>query len=143
MKDDADAADASLLLQGKDGLKSLLLPEDLIVHLILLVQEVEIEVVHAAVFKLFFKQRADIRLFHETGFLQLVGKNILIPGNFFRHTLTEGALRSSVQHIVGGIEIIESRVQKGLGKTPKLFSVHLSVFHRKARTAKSEISFDF
>ena len=127
-------------LQLPHGLKGRLLPEDLVVLLVLLVQKIEIEMIHAAVFKLFFKQRADIRRFHEAGFLQFVGKDETLPRKPFRHAFPESGLRPAVQHIVGGVEIIESRLQEDVRQTPVLLQIHLSVLYGQARAAEAEIA---
>ena len=106
------------------------------------VHQVEVKVVHAAGFQLALEEGANVLLLFEVEVGQLVGENITVAGIAAGQTLPQGQLAFAAQIAVGGVEVVETRLQKGVHHPAGLEYVHRAVLHGQAHCAKAKILFD-
>lgn len=81
----------------------------------------------------------DIRLSLEIRIRQLVCKQKLIPVIPLCYTVTDSRFRLPADISVRRVEIIESRINKGVRHTSELIIVHLTAIHRQPHAAESKI----
>ena len=111
---------------------------------VLRVHEVKIEVVDAADFELFFRQRAYFILGIEEMSRQLVCQEVFIARVARRQRRFDGGLAPLTEITVRRIKIIESARDKEVDHLFRFFDIDFAVgAHRQAHTSETEILFYF
>ena len=123
----AHMADLALGLEGKGRLIGAAGLEMQIVARALRVHQVEVKILDAAGLELLLKQRADVRLGLEEVRRQLVGQDIAVAGIAAGEAGLQRGLALALQIAVGGIEVVEARVQKRVHHAACLREVDLAV----------------
>ena len=142
MERDAHMADLALGLEGKGRLIGAAGLEMRIVALALRVHQVEVKILDAAGLEPLLKQWADVRLGLEEVRRQLVGQDIAVAGIAAGEAGLQRGLALALQIAVGGIEVVEARVQKRVHHAACLREVDLAVLHRQKHAAEDEVLFD-
>ena len=138
-----DAADLPLCFESKRRLIGAAALVFFKVVAILRVHEIEVEVLHAARFKLTLEEGADVLLFVEIVVGELIGENVFFAGiargeaGFYRRL----ALPFDVS--VRRVEIVEPCGKEGVHHLGEFFKVDFLPLHGKAHAAEAEILFDF
>ena len=136
---DAHMAHLALRLQPERRLVGMALPEMGIVPRPLRVHQIKVEVFHAAGRQLALKEGPDVRLGLEEVGRQLVRQDVALPGIAAGETLPQRRLALALQIAVGGVEIVEARVQKGVHHLFRLRDVHVLAVHRQPHAAEAEV----
>ena len=134
---DAHMAHLALRLQPERRLVCMALPEMGIVPRPLRVHQIKVEVFHAAGRQLALKEGPDVRLGLEEVGRQLVRQDVALPGIAAGETLPQRRLALALQIAVGGVEIVEARVQKGVHHLFRLRDVHVLAVHRQPHAAEA------
>ena len=136
---DAHMAHLALLLQLKGRLVGAALLVVGIAALALGMHQIEVEVIDAAGLQLAFEQGADIRLGLEEAAGKLVGQDVLVPGVAAGEAGLQRRLALALDVAVGGIKIIEARVQERIHHLLRFLQIHLIAVHGQAHAAESKI----
>ena len=86
-----------------------------------------------------WQQMREIRLGLEKVLRQLVRQDVALPGIAAGETLPQRRLALALQIAVGGVEIVEARVQKGVHHLFRLRDVHVLAVHRQPHAAEAEV----
>ncbi len=110
---------------------------------VLRVHQIKIKIVHAAYFKLAFKEGAHIRLGLEKACRQLVGKNVLLARITVDKALAQRLFALTAEITVRRVKVIEAGVDKIIDHSAEFFMIDLAVLHRQTHTSEFEILFYF
>ena len=135
----AHVAHLSLGFQLLHCLKSAAGREFFVIVGVQCVEQVVVEILHAAGVQLGLQKGADVRLGLETAVGQLVGQRVGAAGMPLHQRGADGGLAFAVQIGVGGVKIGEAPFQKQVHHLAELGVVHFAVFqHGQAHTAKAQ-----
>ena len=143
VEENAHMADLALGLEGEGRLVGAALLIVAVVACTLRMHQVIIKVFHAAGRQLAFKQGADIGLGLKEVAGQLVGQDIAIPGIAAGQAGLQRRFALALNIAVGGIKVVEARLQKSVHHTAGFGGIHRVAVHRQAHAANPKFFFTF